>query len=1014
MSAPQKIIELVQDFEENKYEYINPDVFDEENTKVKFLNPFFEELGWNVRNEGLSAKFREVVFEDSIKVGRKTKAPDYSFRLGGERIFFVEAKKPSRDLSNDKEHAFQVRRYGWSAKLPLCILTDFEELAIYDTTIKPDKNQSATIGRIKYYKYTDYIDKWDEIYNIFSKEAVLSGKFDSYANNVKHDKKGTSEIDDEFLKEIEQWRLLLARNIALRNPELSIEDLNYAVQLTIDRIIFLRIAEDRGIERYGQLEKLLQKENIYKEFGKICKKADEKYNSGLFHFNPYDKEDFTTDTYTLDLTIDDNVFKEIFKNLYYPNSPYEFSLISTEILGKIYEQFLGKVIRLTLGHQAKVEDKPEVKKAGGVYYTPQYIVDYIVENTLGEKIKDKTPNQISKIRVIDPACGSGSFLIRAYQYLLDYHLDYYSNMTKPPKDVIYEDKKGIKHLTIREKKRILKNNIYGVDIDALAVEVTKLSLLLKVLEDQNKDLLESQQKLFHERVLPNLSSNIKTGNSLVNSNILLENLETEDVLHINPFDWEKEYEEIFEKGGFDVVIGNPPYLRIQGLREFFNYEIPFLKENYESAVKRFDLYVLFLEKGFNILKDTGILGYICPNKFINADFGSGIRTFLLNNRSLNKFISFSKEQIFDNATTYTSLVFLSHNNHNFEYYEYKDEYNNPKAFLNKINTIQCSSYNLDNLGSTPWKLLPQNIKKVLDSLENNSIKLGKIFENIFQGIVTGIDDIYFLKVIEEYENTVKAYSPKLNDYIKIEKNILKPILKGEDVSKYSEPIPQYYCIYPYLIIDGKTKIMEEKYLKNNYPLAYSYLKQFKRILIELRKKFKTNVQYWYSCHRPRNMTLFEKDKILTPEISLGCNMTFSNIHYYHNTKVYSLVIPENSPENKFYWLGLFNSKVLWWFISNTGYVLRGGYYSFSTKYLKEFPVPKLDLNNQNVLEIHDNIVNNVKKQLELYQKINNSKTPNEMKILKNQIEFNENSINQLVYKLYNLTEEEIDIIENSL
>ena len=225
MSAPQKIIELVEDFKENKHEYTNADIFDEENTKVKFLNPFFEELGWNVRNEGLSARFREVVFEDSIKVGKKTKAPDYSFRLGGERIFFVEAKKPSRDIANDKEHAFQVRRYGWSAGLPLCILTDFEELAIYDTTLKPEKNQSASIGRIKYYKYTEYVEKWDEIYDIFSKDAVLSGKFDNYANNVKHDKKGTSKIDDEFLKEIEQWRLLLARNIALRNEELSIEDL---------------------------------------------------------------------------------------------------------------------------------------------------------------------------------------------------------------------------------------------------------------------------------------------------------------------------------------------------------------------------------------------------------------------------------------------------------------------------------------------------------------------------------------------------------------------------------------------------------------------------------------------------------------------------------------------------------------------------------------------------------------------------------------------------------------------
>ena len=753
MSAPQKIIDLVEDFKENKHEYNNPDIFDEENTKVKFLNPFFEELGWNVRNEGLSARFREVVFEDSIKLGKKTKAPDYSFRLGGERIFFVEAKKPSRDIANDKEHAFQVRRYGWSAKLPLCILTDFQELAIYDTTIKPDKSQSASIGRIKYYKYTDYIDKWDEIYNIFSKEAVLSGKFDSYANNVKHDKKGTTEIDEEFLKEIEQWRLLLARNIALRNPELSIEDLNYAVQLTIDRIIFLRIAEDRGIERYGQLEKLLQKENIYKEFGKICKTADEKYNSGLFHFNPYDKEDFTTDTYTLDLTIDDKVFKEIFKNLYYPTSPYEFSMISTEILGKIYEQFLGKVIRLTDGHQAKVEDKPEVKKAGGVYYTPQYIVDYIVENTIGEKIKGKTPNQISTIKVIDPACGSGSFLIRAYQYLLDYHLEYYSNLEKPPKDVIYEDKKGLKHLTIREKKRILKNNIYGVDLDTLAVEVTKLSLLLKVLEDQNKDLLESQQKLFHERVLPNLSSNIKNGNSLIQTDILDQmELTIDEIKQIKPFNYEEEYKEIFDEGGFDVVIGNPPYVR----QELFKEQKPYYKQHYSSYNGVADLYVYFIEKSLKLLKDKGCYSVICSSKFSKANYGKQIRAFITENYDINLYEDYSSERIFDNATTYPCIIKIT----------------NRKTDDNEIFVDKTYNMKQRRLSQDSWVFKPEKVLKLKDKLDSKGKPLKDIKGlKIFSGIKTGNNEAYLID-----ENTK-------NELIKKDiknKEIINPVLRGRD------------------------------------------------------------------------------------------------------------------------------------------------------------------------------------------------------------------------------------------
>ncbi len=936
MSAPQKIIDLVEDFKENKHEYTNPDIFDEENTKVKFLNPFFEELGWNVRNEGLSARFREVVFEDSIKVGKKTKAPDYSFRLGGERIFFVEAKKPSRDIANDKEHAFQVRRYGWSAKLPLCILTDFQELAIYDTTIKPDKSQSASIGRIKYYKYTDYVDKWDEIYNIFSKEAVLSGKFDSYANNVKHDKKGTTEIDDEFLKEIEQWRLLLARNIALRNPELSIEDLNYAVQLTIDRIIFLRIAEDRGIERYGQLEKLLQKENIYKEFGKICKTADEKYNSGLFHFNPYDKEDFTTDTYTLNLTIDDNVFKEIFKNLYYPNSPYEFSMISTEILGKIYEQFLGKVIRLTPGHQAKVEDKPEVKKAGGVYYTPQYIVDYIVENTIGEKIKGKTPNQISTIKVIDPACGSGSFLIRAYQYLLDYHLEYYSNLEKPPKDVIYEDKKGLKHLTIREKKRILKNNIYGVDLDTLAVEVTKLSLLLKVLEDQNKDLLESQQKLFHERVLPNLSSNIKNGNSLVQSDSMYQqDLNMDEVKELKPFEWAEEYPKIFEQGGFDIVIGNPPYV-FGGNKGINSIQKEYFKTKYQSGSGKVNLFTVFIENGINLLKYKGKFGYIIPNTLLRVTSYKNIRKFLLG-YEINEIVDLSAG-VFKNATTSAIILTVSK----------KEPHNNMVSIKtdltdNIYNTVKQDDFSKNgyiyNIFCTPRE------RKLINKLYINSVELGDLCKYLRFGVViTG-------KQKDLISNEIK------NDFSKL-------YLEGKEIDRYS--------------INSKGNYIE--YIPSK-------------------------------IHRARTADLFESEKIMVQRITGGqmpLKAAYDNGEYYNKESLINVVLKEDCSFDYYFILTLLNSNLINWYYSKeftNGSILT---VNVSKEYLSTIPIKRVSY------EIQHSFVELASKMMQLKQDYHSINTPTERKLLQKQIELTDKKINELVYELYDLTEEEIEIIESNL
>ena len=461
-------------------------------------------------------QYREVIHEDSIHIkgSPNAKAPDYAFRLGGKRIFFVEAKKPAEDIENTKEFAYQLKIYAWNSGLPISILTDFEEFAVYDCRSKPNRTDSPAAGRIMYLRYDEYIEKWDEIKSIFSPDAIRKGAFDKYAEDNTA-KRGTIKVDDAFLHEIENWRLLLARNIALRNPQVANErQLNFAVQKTIDRIIFLRICEDRGIEPLNQLYELGQGKEIYDHLVELYHRADIKYNSGLFHFKAEAENQSYVDAFTPTLTIDDKVLKTIIKSLYYP-CPYVFKEIPVEILGQVYEQFLGKVIRLTPGHRAKVEEKPEVRKAGGVYYTPRYIVDYIVKNTVGELLKGKTPNTASKLKIVDPACGSGSFLLGAFQYLMDWHEEYYlehdpEKWSKGRDPRIIQTADGDWQLTTLEKKRILVNNLHGVDIDSQAVEVTKLSLLLKVLEEET-----GQLSLGFERALPDLNDNIKCGNSLI-------------------------------------------------------------------------------------------------------------------------------------------------------------------------------------------------------------------------------------------------------------------------------------------------------------------------------------------------------------------------------------------------------------------------------------------------------------------------------------------------------------------
>ncbi|MCX5682457.1 MAG: N-6 DNA methylase, partial [Planctomycetota bacterium] len=423
----------------------------EAHVRQSLIDPFFEALGWNVSNNPpVAPQYREVIPEDSIDVEGQQKAPDYTFRVGTLPKFFVEAKKCGVNISADPAPAYQLRRYGWSAKVALSILTDFEELAVYDCTIRPSPSDKAGYARTHYFNFQEYPDRWRELWDVFSRDAVWSGAFDQHAASKR--KRGTSEVDEEFLKEIEGWRDVLARNIALRNRGLSSDDLNRAVQLTIDRLIFLRMAEDRGLESYAQLLALTSRPGIYGRFmADLCRKADDKYNSGLFHFQKEDGVSEAPDQVTPRLAVDDEVLRPILERLYFEHgSPYHFGVLPVEILGTVYERFLGKVIRLTADHHAKVEEKPEVRKAGGVYYTPAYIVDYIVRQTVGRKIEGKSPAQLAggkaaaqnPFRVLDMACGSGSFLLGAYHCLLDHCLKWYTeHRPQAHKKAVYLDRR---------------------------------------------------------------------------------------------------------------------------------------------------------------------------------------------------------------------------------------------------------------------------------------------------------------------------------------------------------------------------------------------------------------------------------------------------------------------------------------------------------------------------------------------------------------------------------------------
>lgn len=656
---------LVHDFDMNEKYYLTKD-FQETEVRTRFIDPFFSALGWDFSQTNVSKSEWDVHREYSQKDNSTTKKPDYAFRTkDGSKFkvkFFVEAKAPWVKLS-DCDPVYQAKRYAFSShgKTPIVILTDFQEFRVFNGFEKPIYTNPLQ-GLVKELdiNYKDYAKKWDRIWELFSKESVYNGSIDTLTGKIS---KNTKSLDQEFLEDISEWREILARNIALRNKALKIDELNEAVQRIIDRFIFIRNLEDREIESESMLlSHTAIKEEVYQHLIPLFRKLDSDYNGLLFksHFSE-------------NLIIDDKVIKDIIKKMCYPLSPYQFSEIEPEILGRIYEKFLGSKIRLTENHSAKIEEKPEVRHAGGVYYTPQYVVRNIVEKTVGIKAKGKDPNSITSVTICDPACGSGSFLLGAFDYLIDYLKYWYSTTSKTEqkkyKNDFYFTADGEIKITLRKKSEILQNCIYGVDIDREATEVAIMSLYLKLLDD---GFDKGQVEMFMlGHILPDMTGNIKCGNSLIGKDYFKGQtlLSDEEYSKINPFDWNaigikdktssgyigRGFPDILKNGGFDAIIGNPPYIDSETMTLFYKKERMYIAEKYKTATGNWDIYIPFIEKGLELLNEEGLCSFITPNKWLSIDYGKTLREGIFQN--LLAIDDYSKIKVFQDASVF-SIVFV--------------------------------------------------------------------------------------------------------------------------------------------------------------------------------------------------------------------------------------------------------------------------------------------------------------------------------------------------------------------
>ncbi len=996
------IHELVEKYKADRNAFLNP-TYNETQLRNDFIDPFLKCFGWDVDNiKGKTHFLRDVIQEEYIVIEDEVtkKNPDYTLRINGTRKLFIEVKKPSINVFKSAKAAFQTRRYGWSANLGISILTNFEHLIIYDCRFKPNLADNEHIARYKYFSYEEYEEASYEIKNLISYDAANSGDLDEMFNI---DKRNGNTFDEYFLQQIESWREKLAITAIKNNTNLNEEDINIVIQRLLNRIIFLRICEDRTIEKYETIKGIKN----YDELKAVFKKSDKKFNSGLF--------DFIEDTISLEVDIDAEVLIEIFSELYFPQSPYDFSVVDPTILSQIYERFLGRKVSIDSGRTFHMMEAPEVSASSGVVPTPKIIVEQIVKDTLTPLVEGKNFSELCDLHIADICCGSGTFLISTYDFLLEKMLGKIIEDDVYDPDLVYEvDGEGLT-FTLKGKRKILENNLFGVDINPYAVEVTELSLLLKLLEGEDDASVNNFIYQHSEKVLPNLKFNIKCGNSLVDSKFfefMPEALDDNELLfNVKPFDWEEEFSNIMTNGGFDAIVGNPPYVRIQNMQRYNPEEIRYYQASasqYTVAKKAtIDKYFVFVQRAIELLNPTGFLGYIVPHKFFLTKGGKELRKFITENHQILKIIHFGVTQVFPERSTYTAILILQASK--ILEFEFKK--------VNKISAEALSSeehthkYKTEKYSSDPWIFLSPETEAIFDKFDCEEFeRLGDITD-ITVGLQTSADKIYIFVPEDETENTfIFNYIGKKYE---IEKSICRSAIYDLSFNAFDSIQGNAQMIFPYVIENGEAILIHEVALENEYPLAWKYLNEYKADLEK--RSLQGSDPKWYQFGRSQSLVKFHNTEKLIwsvlatkpPYVLDTNNLLFTG---GGNGPYYSLL--NESKYSILYFLGILSHPVIENMVKAGASEFRGSYYSHGKQFIEKIPIKKIDFTVEDEVGRYNLVVKIVDNLIKTTAQFKIEKNGARKRVIDRKLRTLFNQLIQLINKLYQISDEEFTTVLN--
>ncbi len=892
-----------------------------EATMRAWIDELLSLFGWDVQNT------QQVLTEHTLnrterarlnEIGSTNTRPDYTLVNGRVKLAFVDAKSLDVNIENDKSVAFQIRSYGWSIGAPFSVVTNFEQLAIYDCSVMPDVNDDANVARYDLLRYDQYEEKSELLEAILDRGNVISG------HTIFVHGKGNA-LDEKFSALLGEVRKDLAKAILLHNNIRSTVALSYYVQTIINRVLFIRVCESRDLEQEGLLKQFAS-QGFWNAF---------KTSSYAEFYERYDGPMFRRIQPLQSLRIDNDVFERFLNNLYYP-SPYRFDVIPLKTLSDIYDLFLGYELIVDNGNVTDAL-RSEFQKSNGAVTTPAHIVNRVIDCTLSDTtLRNLSTSELLDLKIADIACGSGVFLIGAFEQLVK-EVERRINLGEEiaPEYMVCIDNRYV--LTLEGRRAILNRCIYGVDINPEAVEVAKMSLSLKLIDNYLPSDFGAVG-ILGSQILKGVGENIRCGNSLVGEDIhtftpsILEN--SVQLQATNAFDWQTAFPEVFEKGGFDYVVGNPPYVEVKNYNVSLPYMAAYIKRMYRSSRNgKIDLAVPFIEKGVSLLNEHGRLGYIVQKRFFKAEYGKGIRRLLTSQHLLDGIYDYEETDLFANRITYVAILVCDRQPSNFVWYA--------NSVQNGHRLLPANAFS-----EIPWSFEISALSELRLRLSETLGTLGEVC-HVKVGVQTLWNDAYQIKV-NRIANGIIYGRSVIDDDVVVERAACCPLLCNEHFAPLTKRDYTTYAIFPYSVTDeGEVTELTIADYTARYPLAGAYLERHKQQIcktVETLPELNGNynmTEHWHLFTRANNHgAVYQKLCVPMTAQYPQASVVLDEHIYCDNANMFFIQL-RNIDETHLYALAaIINSTIFNTFARSIANPQQGGYYKFNKQFLDPVPVPR--------------------------------------------------------------------------